>query len=347
MHHAPYRFAVAPMMDWTDRHCRAFYRGLTQHALLFTEMVTSAAVVHGDRDRLIGFSAVEHPVALQLGGSEPAALAEATRIGVDYGYDEINLNCGCPSDRVQSGRFGAALMAEPERVARCVAAMRAATDVPVTVKCRIGIDNQDSERDLDRFIALVAEAGCTRFSVHARKAWLNGLSPKENRNIPPLDYDRVFRLKARRTGLEIVLNGGIGSLEDARALLDAPGIGGSALDGVMLGRAAYQAPWLLAGVDQAFFDQSGGPVDRFEALERFFPHLEAELAAGTRLHAMTRHVLGLFQGMPGARRFRQIISTRATNDRAGLEVVVDAMTAVRQAMARDETPAAPMTLARA
>ncbi|MEO0618732.1 MAG: tRNA dihydrouridine(20/20a) synthase DusA [Pseudomonadota bacterium] len=345
--HSAHRFSVAPMMDWTDRHCRAFHRCLTRKALLFTEMVTSAAVVHGERDRLIGFADCEHPVALQLGGSEPAELARASRIGADFGYDEINLNCGCPSDRVQSGRFGAALMAEPERVARCVAAMQAATDVPVTVKCRIGIDDQDSERDLDRFVSVVADAGCRRFTIHARKAWLSGLSPKENRDIPPLDYGRVYRLKARRPELEIVLNGGIVSLDAALAHVDKPEEKSACLDGVMLGRAAYQTPWLLAGVDREFFGAAGAPSDRFEALERFFPHVEAELAAGTRLHGMTRHVLGLFQGLPGARRFRQILSTHASRNDAGLDVLVDAMTAVREATARADTAASPSVFERA
>jgi tRNA-dihydrouridine synthase A len=241
-----HKFAVAPLMDWTDRHCRFFHRILTRQALLYTEMVTAEAILHGKRELLLGFSPEEHPIALQLGGSNPAKLAEAARIGAGYGYDEINLNVGCPSDRVQEGRFGACLMAEPQLVADCVAAMRAAVQIPVTVKCRIGIDDQDSERDFQTFIDTVADAGCTTFIVHARKAWLKGLSPKENRDIPPLDYDRVHRLKASRPDLTIVLNGGLGSLDEA---LQHQG----ALDGVMLGRAAYQTPWLLADVDQRIF----------------------------------------------------------------------------------------------
>ncbi|HVJ76926.1 MAG TPA: tRNA dihydrouridine(20/20a) synthase DusA, partial [Hyphomicrobium sp.] len=254
-----HRFCVAPMMDWTDRHCRVFHRQLSRHALLYTEMVTADAVIHGDRQRLLGYSEAEHPIALQLGGSNPAKLAEAARIGADLGYDEINLNVGCPSDRVQEGRFGACLMAEPEVVAECVAAMRGRQPVPVTVKCRIGIDEQDAEEDLRRFIDAVAAAGCATFIVHARKAWLKGLSPKENREVPPLDYGRVYRLKAARPELEIVINGGIETIAAAQAHLDH-------VDGVMVGRAAYQNPAILADVDRMIFDAADESSTRAEAL---------------------------------------------------------------------------------
>ena len=248
------KFCVAPMMDWTDRHCRFFHRLLTGRARLYTEMVTAEAILHGDRQRLLAFNAEEHPVALQLGGSDPARLAQAATIGEGFGYDEINLNVGCPSDRVQEGRFGACLMAEPDLVARCVAAMRTRVAVPVTVKCRIGIDDQDSEADLERFVSAVANAGCKTFIVHARKAWLEGLSPKENREVPPLDYGRVYRLKAAHPELEIILNGGIGSLEEAATHL-------AHVDGVALGRAAYQNPYLLAEVDGRLFGDDAAGAD--------------------------------------------------------------------------------------
>ena len=302
------------MMDWTDRHCRFFHRILTRHALLYTEMVTADAVLHGKRDQLLGFSAEEHPVALQLGGSDPAKLAEAARIGESYGYDEINLNVGCPSDRVQEGRFGACLMAEPQLVADCIAAMRAAVRVPVTVKCRIGIDDQDSEADFERFVTTVAAAGCRTFIVHARKAWLQGLSPKENREVPPLDYARVLRLKAAHPELEIVLNGGITSLDQAeRHLL--------LLDGVMLGRAAYQTPYILAEVDRRFFGASTPVLSRGEALEALFPCVERHLAAGGRLNNVTRHILGLFHGEPRARLFRRHLSEHAVRSGASIDVL--------------------------
>jgi tRNA-dihydrouridine synthase A len=316
-----FKFAVAPMMDWTDRHCRFFHRILTRQALLYTEMVTAEAILHGKRDLLLGFSPEEHPIVLQLGGSDPAKLAEAARIGADYGYDEINLNVGCPSDRVQEGRFGACLMAEPQLVANCVAAMRAAVSIPVTVKCRIGIDDQDSECDFQTFIDIVADAGCTTFIVHARKAWLKGLSPKENRDIPPLDYDRVHRLKGSRPDLTIVLNGGLGSLDEA---LQHQG----PLDGVMLGRAAYQTPWLLADVDQRIFGAAPNGLTRHAALEAMFPYMEAHLTRGGRLNNIVRHVLGLFHGEPGARTFRRILSVDAVKDGAGIEVVQRALASV-------------------
>ena len=318
------RFSVAPMMEWTDRHCRVFLRQLTAHALLYTEMVTSGAVLHGNRERLLGFDACEHPVALQIGGSGPRELAEAARIGADFGYDEINLNVGCPSDRVQSGRFGACLMAEPELVAASVAAMAGAVSLPVTVKCRIGIDDQDSEADLERFVRAVADAGCRTIVVHARKAWLEGLSPKQNREVPPLDYGRVHRLKQAHPELEIVINGGIATLDDAEAHL-------ARVDGVMLGRAAYQTPYLLAEVDRRFHGAASPVPTRGEVLERFLPYVERKLGEGVRLHRMTRHILGLFQGQPGARAFRRHLSERACRPGAGADVLREAARLVTDA----------------
>jgi len=306
------------MMDWTDRHCRSFHRGLTRHALLYTEMVTAEAVIHGRRERLLGFDSAEQPVALQLGGSDPVKLAEAARIGAGFGYREINLNVGCPSDRVQEGRFGACLMAEPDLVARCVSAMAAAVAVPVTVKCRIGIDAQDAEADFQRFIDRVADAGCRVFIVHARKAWLKGLSPKENREIPPLDYGRVYRLKAARPGLTIVLNGGITDLKACAAHL-------THVDGVMLGRAAYHDPYCLADVDRRFFGATKPPVTRRAALERLMPGLARHLGEGGRLNNVTRHVLGLYHGRPRGRLFRRILSEEGQRPGAGIEVLLKAI----------------------
>ena len=305
------------MMEWTDRHCRYFLRLISAHAFLYTEMVTAEAVLYGDRERVLGFDPEEHPVGLQLGGSDPKKLADAARIGSDWGYDEINLNIGCPSDRVQSGRFGACLMAEPDLVAACVTAMGAAASVPVTVKCRIGIDDQDAEESLDRFIDTVAKAGCRTFIVHARKAWLGGLSPKENRDVPPLDHDRVHRLKARRPDLAIVINGGIGSLEEA-----APHLGH--VDGVMLGRAAYADPYLLAAVDRALYGANVTPPTRDEVLDQYLPYVERELARGVRLNAMTRHILGLYHGQPRARAFRRHLAENAHLDGAGIAVLEQA-----------------------
>jgi tRNA-dihydrouridine synthase A len=317
--HRPHRFSVAPMMDWTDRHCRAFHRQLTRHALLYTEMVTAPAILHGDRQRLLGMSGeAEHPVALQLGGSDPVALAEAAAIGEGFGYDEINLNVGCPSDRVQEGRFGACLMAKPELVAECVKRMQASVKVPVTVKCRIGIDDQDSEGDLQRFIDVVAYAGCRTFIVHARKAWLQGLSPKQNREIPPLDYARVYRLKASRPELNIVINGGIVTLEEAAAHLEH-------VDGVMLGRAAYQTPYILAEVDRRFFDPGAKVPARREAIEGIYAYVERHLASGGRLNNVVRHVLGLYHGEPRARLFRRHLSEHAPRSAAGLETLIEAV----------------------
>ena len=313
-----HRFCVAPMMDWTDRHCRFFHRLLVRRALLYTEMVTAEAVLHGDRGRLLGFSAAEHPVALQLGGSGPAKLAEAAAIGADFGYDEINLNVGCPSDRVQEGRFGACLMAEPELVADCVAAMQVRVAVPVTVKCRIGIDDQDSEADLERFVSAVAGAGCRTFMVHARKAWLQGLSPKENREVPPLDYGRVYRLKAAHPELEIVINGGIGSLAEAEAHL-------AHVDGVALGRAAYQNPYLLSEVDRRLLGAATTPPSRREAIEALLPYAERHVRAGGRLNNIVRHILGLYHGQPRARAFRRHLSERAPREGAGADVLREAL----------------------
>ncbi len=326
---SPWRFSVAPMMDWTDRHCRVFHRLLSRRALLYTEMVTTGAVLHGDRQRLLGFSAMEHPVALQLGGSEPADLAASARIGVEFGYDEINLNCGCPSDRVQNGRFGACLMREPALVAEGVAAMKAAVAVPVTVKCRIGVDDQDPEEALFALARQVVAAGADALIVHARKAWLKGLSPRENRDIPPLDYAIVRRLKAEFPSVPIAINGGIASLDLAQALLAASDEG-PGLDGVMLGRAAYQNPSLLLGVDPLLFGEAAPVSAPAEALEALIPYLESVVAAGTSPHAVTRHVLGLFQSQPGARAFRRHLSTEAVKPGAGAGILVEALALIRQ-----------------
>ncbi len=314
MQNQSHRFCTAPMMEWSDRHCRVFHRQLTRRARLYTEMVTAEAVLHGKREQLLGFSAVEHPIALQLGGSDPAKLAEAAEIGAAFGYDEINLNVGCPSDRVQSGRFGACLMAEPVLVAQCVRAMARVVAVPITVKCRIGIDDQDSETDFQRFVETVADAGCGVFIVHARKAWLSGLSPKENREVPPLDYARVYRLKAARPDLVIVLNGGIETLEACLQHLQH-------VDGVMVGRAAYQTPYLLAHVDQALFGDGGETISRSAALEAMLPYVEAHLERGGRLNNITRHILGLYHGEPRARMFRRHLSENAVGPLAGIEVL--------------------------
>jgi tRNA-dihydrouridine synthase A len=312
--------AVAPMMDWTDRHCRFFHRGLTRRALLYTEMVTAEAVIRGDRERLIGFHEEEHPLALQLGGSEPARLAEAARIGAEFGYDEINLNVGCPSDRVQSGAFGACLMLEPELVGACVAAMKAAVEIRVTVKCRIGVDEQDPEEALDRLADRVLEAGADAIWVHARKAWLSGLSPKENRDVPPLDYDRVYRLKARLPNAFVGINGGIRSLDEARVHL-------AHVDGVMFGRAAYQHPAMLAEID-GMLGGSGETPDLRAAAERMIPYAEAHCAAGGRLSAVTKPMIGLFQSRPGARAWRQILTVDSARPGAGPEVILRALEAV-------------------
>ena len=302
------------MMDWTDRHCRLFHRLMTRRAMLYTEMVTAPAVLHGPKDRLLDYSGTEHPIALQLGGSDPQELGQAVRIAKDWGYDEINLNVGCPSDRVQSGCFGAVLMERPNLVADCVAAMLEQSDVPVTVKCRIGVDDQDPEVVLPDFIEKVSAAGVTHFVVHARKAWLQGLSPKENREIPPLDYDLVLRMKAAFPHLTICVNGGVGTLAQAKALLD------QGLDGVMIGRAAYHDPAaVLVGADVLWGDETGADV--FGAVDLMRPYIRAHIAAQGKLHQITRHMLGIFAGRPGARGWRRVLSERANKPGAGLEVL--------------------------
>jgi tRNA-dihydrouridine synthase A len=312
------RLSVAPMMDWTDRHCRFLHRQLTRHALLYTEMVVADAAIHGDRERLLGFDAAEHPVALQLGGSDPDKLAEAVRIAGGFGYDEINLNVGCPSDRVQSGTFGACLMREPDLVARCIAAMKhAAGDVPVTVKCRIGVDEQDPEIALSALAEAVIDAGADAIWVHARKAWLEGLSPKENRDVPPLDYGRVYRLKRDFPNVFIGINGGIENLNQALEHLNH-------VDGAMIGRAAYHNAQMLTGVDRLIHGDDSGATDWRAVCDAMMAHADAHIASGGRLNHVTRHMVGLFQGVRGARRFRQILSTESTRPGAGPEVIAKA-----------------------
>jgi tRNA-dihydrouridine synthase A len=306
------------MMEWTDRHCRFFHRLLTRRALLYTEMLTTGAVLHGDRTRLLRYDPAEHPLALQVGGADPRALAQCARIAVDSGFDEINLNVGCPSDRVQEGRFGACLMAEPDLVGECVATMKSAAAIPVTVKCRVGIDEQDPEQALPIFAEAVERAGADALIVHARKAWLKGLSPKENREVPPLDHDRVYRLKAMHPCLAIVLNGGIGGIEQALAHLNR-------VDGVMMGRAAYQEPWRLLAVDALLFDDDPPFTSARAAAAALVPYIERELAAGTRLHAITRHLHGLCQGVPGARAFRRQLASAAGAPQAGAELLTAAL----------------------
>ena len=317
------------MMDWTDRHCRVFHRLMSRRARLYTEMLTTGAIIRGDRARLLGFDASEHPVALQLGGSDPRDLATAAKIGEEFGYDEINLNVGCPSDRVKDGRFGACLMAEPALVADGVVAMKRAVKIPVTVKCRIGIDDQDPEVALDVLARSVVAAGADALIVHARKAWLNGLSPKENRDIPPLDYDRVYRLKAALPNVPIIINGGIGSLAEVKAHLGH-------VDGVMLGRAAYQEPWRLLNVDPELFGEAAPYAAMKDVFEAMMPYIEDQLASGTRLHSMTRHFVGAFHGVPGARAFRRHLAENGVRAGAGVNVLVDAMALV------DGAAAAPM-----
>ena len=323
--------SVAPMMDWTDTWCRRFHRVLTRRALLFTEMVVDQAAIHGDRDRLLGFADVERPLALQLGGSNPQTLAEAARIAEGFGYDEINLNVGCPSDRVQEGRFGACLMREPERVAECVSAMSQAVNAPVTVKCRIGVDDQDPEESLFGFVQAVAQAGCETFYVHARKAWLKGLSPKENRDVPSLDYPLVRRLKSARPDLAIHLNGGLETLEQAQD--EAVG-----LDGVMLGRAAYQTPFVLARVDSTVYGAADPIQTREEAVEGLSGIVRDLCAQGGRPHQVTRHALGLFHGVPGARAWRRVLSEEANKPHANCAVIERAIAGV--GMRSDRQPSA-------
>lgn len=328
----PHRLSIAPMMDWTDRHCRYLLRLITSRSLLYTEMVTTGALLHGDRERFLGHAAAEHPLALQLGGSDPAALSECARIGADYGYDEINLNVGCPSDRVQSGRMGACLMAEPDLVAECIAAMNHAVSVPVTVKTRIGIDDRDSYDELAEFISCVQAAGCHTFVIHARKAYLQGLSPKENRTVPPLNYAFAWRLKQEFPGLAIIVNGGIETLEQAEGQLQH-------VDGVMLGRAAYHNPWVLAQVDTRIFSDPHPILSRESIVCRMIPYIEDELKQGSLLKHITRHMLGLFHGVPGARHWRGHLSEHAPRAGAGVEVVTDALGKLANAADRDAAKA--------
>lgn len=322
------RFSVAPLMDWTDRHCRAFHRTLTLRALLYTEMITIDAVIHGDRERLLGFDAMEHPVALQLGGSDPIKMGEAARIGASFGYDEINLNIGCPSDRVQAGRFGACLMREPRLVAQLwTAAQEAAPNIPVTIKSRIGVDEQEPRESLFALVDASARAGCRTFIVHARKAWLEGLSPRENREVPPLDYDLVRSLKRERPDLQVILNGGLRDLD--HALHEGEG-----LDGVMLGRAAYQNPATLLDIDARVFGATPPSISRVGAVEAHLHYIARKLEEGVALHAMTRHMLGLFNAQPGGRAWRRTLSERGVRAGAGVEVVRDALAEVCRAPAR-------------
>ncbi len=320
---SPWRFSVAPMMDWTDRHCRAFHRTMSRRARLYTEMVTTGAIIHGPRERLLGFDAAEHPVAVQLGGSEPAALAHCARICEDYGYHEINLNCGCPSDRVQNGAFGACLMREPALVGECVSAMKAVVKIPVTLKCRIGVDDQEPHEALWAMTRSVVDAGVDALVVHARKAWLKGLSPKENRDVPPLDYPLVHQLKREWPDLPTAINGGVSTIEQALEQL-------SHLDGVMVGRAAYHEPGLLLQVDPELFGEPAPVATQFDALESYLPYIEAQLEQGVRLSDITRHMLGLFTGMPGARAWRRHLATEAVKRGAGIEVVRDGVAHVRR-----------------
>jgi tRNA-dihydrouridine synthase A len=318
-----WKVSIAPMMDWTDRHCRYFMRLLSPSAFLYTEMVTAAALKHGDAVRLLRFDSSEHPVALQIGGSDPTLMADAASLGADEGYDEININVGCPSDRVQSGQFGACLMSNPALVADCVRAMRSVVDIPVTIKTRIGIDDLDNYDFLRRFIDANVEAGCDTFIVHARKAILAGLSPKENRSVPPLDYDRVYRLKQDLPHLRIILNGGIASVAQCRRHLEC-------VDGVMIGRQAYHQPWFLAELEQAFGNGSS-PPSRHDVVQQMLPYIEIEIAAGAELKHITRHMLGLFAGLPGARAWRRYLSENAHRTGGGIEVLETALTKLPQA----------------
>lgn len=317
------KFTVAPMLDWTDRHCRHFHRLLTKYAILYTEMVTTGALLNGDVDRHLRFDVAEHPVALQLGGSDPHDLATCARMAADYGYDEVNINVGCPSERVQKGAFGACLMAEPELIGECVSAMQAAVSIPITVKNRIGIDDQDDYEGLHRFISTVSQAGCRTFIIHARKAWLKGLSPKENREIPPLRYESVYQIKREFPQLEILINGGITTLEQCQQHLQY-------VDGVMVGREAYHNPWVLARVDAQLYGTSSAVDDRKAIVEAFLPYVQQQLEQGVPLGHMTRHILGIFQGMAGARAWRRHISENAHKAGAGVELLREAMQMVRE-----------------
>jgi tRNA-dihydrouridine synthase A len=317
------RFTLAPMMEWSTSDCRTFWRLLTKKAVLYTEMVTTGALLHGDKYRFLDYNACEHPLALQLGGSDPLALAECARIAEDWGYDEVNLNCGCPSDRVQNGMIGACLMAEPELVADCIASMQKAVKIPVTVKHRIGIDDMDDYEGLVKFVGTIAETGCSTFIVHARKAWLKGLSPKENREVPPLQYDKVYQLKQDFPHLNIIINGGITTLEQSQSLLQH-------VDGVMIGREAYSNPYLLAQVDRMIYGVDAPAVTRNEVMQKFMIYCAQELSKGTRLNHLTRHILGLYHGLPGARQFRRIISEQAHKSDAGIDVLERALAAVNE-----------------
>ncbi|MFQ3346040.1 MAG: tRNA-dihydrouridine synthase A [Porticoccaceae bacterium] len=321
------RFCVAPMLDWTDRHCRFFLRLISQHAVLYTEMLTTGAILHGDTERFLGMNAAEHPVALQLGGSNPEDLAAACKLAEKYAYAEINLNCGCPSDRVQSGMFGAVMMKNAAVTAKCVSAMREATDLPVTVKHRIGVDDYDSYDFLCQFVGTLSEAGCNTFLVHARKAWLKGLSPKQNREVPELNYDRVYQLKRDFPGSDIIINGGITTLEQSIRHLNR-------LDGVMMGREAYTNPYILATVDQEIYGDNHPIKSRIEIAEQFLNYIDNEMIKGTKLHAMTRHILGLFHGMPGARQFRRHISENAYKPSATIDVLTTALQATTGAIGK-------------
>jgi tRNA-dihydrouridine synthase A len=318
---------VAPMLDWTDRHCRFFLRLISQHAVLYTEMLTTGAILHGDTERFLGMNAAEHPVALQLGGSNPEDLAAACKLAEKYAYAEINLNCGCPSDRVQSGMFGAVMMKNAAVTAKCVSAMREATDLPVTVKHRIGVDDYDSYDFLCQFVGTLSEAGCNTFLVHARKAWLKGLSPKQNREVPELNYDRVYQLKRDFPGSDIIINGGITTLEQSIRHLNR-------LDGVMMGREAYTNPYILATVDQEIYADNHPIKSRIEIAEQFLNYIDNEMIKGTKLHAMTRHILGLFHGMPGARQFRRHISENAYKPSATIDVLTTALQATTGAIGK-------------
>ena len=317
----PHRFCVAPMMDWTDRHCRFFHRQLSRHAHLYTEMVTTGALINGEPKRFLRFDPAEHPVALQLGGNDPDELAHCAELAGDFGYQEVNLNCGCPSDRVQEGRFGACLMRDPRRVALCVAAMSKATDLPITVKNRIGVDDSEEYEFLKRFVSTVADAGCETFVIHARKAWLNGLSPKENREIPPLRYEVVYRLKQEFPWLNIIINGGIKTLDECEQHLNQ-------VDGVMLGREAYENPYLLAGVDRRLFGSSAESVTREQALLPLRGYFERECKRNVSLHHITRHILGLFRGQPGGRAFRRVLSEGVSEPNAAWSLVEEALAAM-------------------
>lgn len=317
------RFTLAPMMEWSTSDCRTFWRMLTRESVMYSEMVTSGALLHGDKKRFLHFNECEHPLALQLGGSNPRDLAECAKIAQDWGYDEVNLNCGCPSDRVQNGMIGACLMAEPTLVAECIDAMINAVQIPITVKHRIGIDDMDDYADMLTFVDTIATTGCNTFIVHARKAWLKGLSPKENREVPPLNYENVIRLKKERPQLEIIINGGIKTLDQAQVLLES-------VDGVMIGREAYSNPYMLAEVDQQIYGSTAPVTSRDEVMSQFIAFCEQELASGTKLNHLTRHILGLYQGLPGARQFRRVISENAHKPNAGIDVLISALAALNE-----------------